>query len=105
MEGSGSRSMKLLEGKMPGMPSPPSVSTKLQKIAELAKEVPENLRGFLDQRVRDGVLPTRSEIVDRGAGCGSSARPDLWEPRGGNNPGPPGAIEHPYCGPDPRTSV
>ena len=82
MEGSGSRSMKLLEGKMPGMPSPLSVSTKLQKIAELAKEAPENLRGFLDQRVRDGVLPTRSEIVDRGAGCGSSARPDLLEPRG-----------------------
>ncbi len=28
--------------------------------------------------------------MNRGAVCGSSARTDLWEPRGGNNPGPPG---------------
>ena len=31
-----------------------------------------------------------SESLDRGAGCGSSARPDLWEPRVGNRPRPPG---------------
>src|SRR5690606_39276824 len=35
-------------------------------------------------------LSSRSERVDRGAGCGKSARPDLWEPRGSNPPGPPG---------------
>jgi len=33
--------MELLEGKMPGIPSPTSVSTKLQKIAKLAKEAPD----------------------------------------------------------------
>ncbi len=32
----------------------------------------------------------RSKTMNRGAVCGSSARTDLWEPRGGNNPGPPG---------------
>ena len=31
----------------------------------------------------------RSETVDRGTGCGSSAGPDLWEPRVGNHPRPP----------------
>ena len=34
-------------------------------------------------------LSKRSETIERGAGCGSSARPDLWEPREGNFPGPP----------------
>jgi len=33
--------MELLEGKMEGMPSPETVSTKLQKIAELAEKAPE----------------------------------------------------------------
>jgi len=33
-----------------------------------------------------------SEAMTRGAGCGKSARPDLWEPREGNLPGPPGRI-------------
>ena len=33
---------------------------------------------------------TRSEAVIRGAGCGKSARPDLWELRVGNHPEPPG---------------
>ena len=32
---------------------------------------------------------TRSEPVSRRAGCGNSARPDLWEPRAGNRPGLP----------------
>ena len=33
--------MEPLEGKMEGMPSPVTVSTKLQKVAELAKQAPE----------------------------------------------------------------
>lgn len=33
--------------------------------------------------------PSRSEPVIRGAGCGSSARPDLREPRAGDRLGPP----------------
>jgi hypothetical protein len=32
--------MELLEGKMEGIPSPETVSTKLQKIAELAEKGP-----------------------------------------------------------------
>ncbi len=36
---------------------------------------------------------SRSEPVIRGAGCGSSARPDLWEPRARDRPGPP--VWHP----------
>ena len=36
-EGRGRRNMELLEGKMEGTPSPETVSTKLQKIAELAR--------------------------------------------------------------------
>ena len=35
---------------------------------------------------------TRSESVPRGAGCPNWARPDLWEPRGSNPPGPPGRL-------------
>ena len=34
--------------------------------------------------------PSGSESVGRGAGCPNWARPDLWEPREGNLPGPPG---------------
>ena len=37
--------MELLEGKMRGTPVPESVSTKLQRIADLAREDPE--RNFL----------------------------------------------------------
>ena len=48
-----------------------------------------HLRDFLRLRVRDGVLPWRSEPVIRGAGCGNSTSPDLWEPRAGNGPGRP----------------
>ena len=60
-EGRERRSMELLEGKMEGIPSPETVSTKLQKIAELAEKAPgmafnSHLRSFLDQRVRDGVM-------------------------------------------------
>ena len=53
--------MEPLEGQMNGTSSPESISTKLQRIAELAKGSPEgHLRSFLDQRVRDGSL-SRSE--------------------------------------------
>jgi len=34
-------------------------------------------------------LPSHSEAVMRGAGCGNSASPDLWGPRAGNRPGLP----------------
>lgn len=40
VEGRERRIMELLEGKMEGMPSPVTVSTKLQKVAKLAKEAP-----------------------------------------------------------------
>ena len=62
VEGRASRVTEPLEGKMAGTPSPDTVSTKLQRIATV---------GAL-------CLSTRSEPVTRGAGCGSSARPDLW---------------------------
>ena len=39
-------------------------------------------------RVVHSVL-SRSEPVDRRAGCGKSARPDPWEPRGSDSPGRP----------------
>ena len=39
---------------------------------------------------RSQCLSCRSESLDRGTGCGSSARPVLWEPRVSNRPGPPG---------------
>ena len=41
MEGSGSRYMELLEGKMQQTLSCGNVSTKLQRIAQLAREHPE----------------------------------------------------------------
>jgi len=41
MEGEGSRATEPLEGKMQGTPSPESVSTRLQRIAELARKAPE----------------------------------------------------------------
>jgi hypothetical protein len=51
------RITELLEGKTTGTPNPETtVSTKLQRIAELAREAPERafqLRTILDQRVRD----------------------------------------------------
>lgn len=40
MEGRGCRNTELLEGKMPGIPSPENVSTKRQRIAMLAREAP-----------------------------------------------------------------
>ena len=41
MEGRGGRATEPLEGKMKGTPNPLSVSTRLQRIAELAREAPE----------------------------------------------------------------
>ena len=35
------------------------------------------------------MIISRSESMVRGAGCVNRARPDLWEPRAGNRPGPP----------------
>ena len=35
-------------------------------------------------------VPLSSETIVRGAGCGKAACPDLWEPRAGNCPRPPG---------------
>ena len=67
------------------------ISTRQQKIVALARMEPtRQLRTMLDQRVRYGVyLPSRSDALIRGAGCGNSARPDLWEPWVGDCPGPP----------------
>lgn len=48
-----------LEGKMTRSPNLEDISTRLQRIAQLAME---DLKGFLDQRVRDGV-------------CGRAANP------------------------------
>lgn len=42
-EGRASRNTELLEGKMTGTPNPRDISTKLQRIAELAKQVPTAL--------------------------------------------------------------
>ena len=44
---------------------------------------------LIQRRVREGVSPTRSETMSRGAGCGNSARPDLWGAGVGNCPGLP----------------
>jgi len=43
VEGRESRVTELLEGKMTGTPDPDSVSTKLQRIAQLAREAPERV--------------------------------------------------------------
>jgi hypothetical protein len=59
-----------------------TISTKLEQIAKLAKEI-------LRRRVLDGVSPTSSEAVTRRAGCGSPARPDLWGAGDWNLPGLP----------------
>ena len=40
-EGRGRRAMGPLEGKMPGTPSPETISTRLQRIAELARQSPQ----------------------------------------------------------------
>jgi hypothetical protein len=39
-------------------------------------------------------LAPRSKTVSRRAGCGSPARPDLWGPREGNDPGLPECAQH-----------
>ena len=49
------------EGKTEGAPNPETFSTKLQKIADLAREAPAtafhgHLRSFLERRVRGGVI-------------------------------------------------
>ncbi|MFT4841356.1 MAG: hypothetical protein ACJA0V_003456, partial [Planctomycetota bacterium] len=55
------------------------------------------LRGSFD-------LSSRSEPVIRGAGCGSSASPDLWEAGESDLPGPPDMSatkrEGPYASPE-----
>ncbi|MGA9750676.1 MAG: transcription elongation factor GreAB, partial [Acidobacteriota bacterium] len=58
--------MELLEGKMEGMPSPETVSTKLQKIAELAGKAPEmaftSLNHYVDiDRLLEAYLRTRKD--------------------------------------------
>ena len=40
-------------------------------------------------------VPLSSETIVRGAGCPSGASPDLWEPRVGNRPRPPGRCANP----------
>ena len=56
VEGRGRRGTELEERKMKGALNPETVSTRLLKIAKLAREAPEHhLRAFLDQRVRDGI--------------------------------------------------
>ena len=54
--------MEPLKGQTAGTLIPGNVSTKLQRIAKLAREAPQrdtvdhrHLRSFLDQRVRDGM--------------------------------------------------
>jgi hypothetical protein len=73
VEGRGHRYTGTFEGKMAETPRSTTVSTKLGRIAKLRK------------RVRDGIFvppPLRSKAVSRRAGCGKSACPDPWEPRG-----------------------
>ena len=41
-------------------------------------------------------VPLSSETIVRGAGCLNWASPDLWEPRVGNCPRPPGRCANPY---------
>ena len=51
---------------------------------------------------RPQCVPLSSETIVRGAGCPSGASPDLWEPRVGNRPRPPGRCANPtYPGPEP----
>jgi len=49
-----------------------------------ARALPASRAAYRAQR-----SDSRSEPVDRGAGCGKSARPVPWEPREGDLPGPP----------------
>jgi len=60
---------------------------------ETATDSETGQRTFLDRRVRDGVAFGASCRVanpcHRGAGCGKSARPDLWGAWAGNRPGLP----------------
>ena len=46
---------------------------------------------------RPQCIPLSSETIVRGAGCPSGASPDLWEPRVGNRPRPPGRCANPTC--------
>ena len=69
-EGRERRSMELLEGKMEGIPSPETVSTKLQKIAKLAGKAPEmaftSLNHYIDIELLHGGIrasPARMGLV------------------------------------------
>jgi RNA-directed DNA polymerase len=55
-EGREPHSMDLLEGKMEGIPGPETVSTKLQKIAELAGKAPEMAFTSLNHHIDIGLL-------------------------------------------------
>lgn len=65
-EGRGGRITELLEGKMPGTPSLTNVSTKLQRIAELARQMPQvalnTLAHYIDiEFLREAYARTRKD--------------------------------------------
>ena len=70
------------------------ISTRQRKIAELARREPKLTLGVTCGAFwTDGCetdVPLSSKAIVRGAGCPSWARPELWEPRVGNCPRPPG---------------
>ena len=74
------------------------ISTRQRKIAELARregagadpDVGVTYGAFWTDGCETECVPSSSETIIRGAGCLSWARPDLWEPRVGNRPRPPG---------------
>ncbi len=65
------RAMKPWEGRMPGTPSPVTISTRRPRIANRARD-----------------LGSCGELMVRGAGCLNWARPDLMGGRGGQPPRP-----------------
>jgi len=82
-----------LEGKMQGTLGPESVSTGLQRVTTLSREAPEmvwttlahrHLRGFLDKRVRDGVI---RKTIDKWLTAGVLEEGTIREPRGGTPQG------------------
>src|SRR5690606_18956084 len=64
----------------------------LERGAEAVELVDRALRAVPALPGHRGPLAAASLVARprlRGAGCGKSARPDLWEARVGNDPGPP----------------